>query len=80
MRNSPPLQIPIASSRPLAIEMSRVEYDDYIKGRRLSSSDPKTGAHRETVLTGLKTPEALLEYVNQTYCLLGHIDEIIIKD
>lgn len=73
-------QKPITPSYPLSIEMTRAEYDDYIKDRRVSYLDPDTGERKETIARGLKTKERLLEYVNATYGLLGHIEDIIIKD
>lgn len=80
MNNAELLQQPITPSYPLSIEMSQAEYDIYIRGRRVSYVDIKTGERRETILPGLKTKEAVLEYVNQTYGLLGKIEEITIKD
>ena len=65
---TPDTQKPITPSYPLSIEMTRAEYDDYIKDRRVSYLD------------GLKTKVRLLEYVNATYGLLGQVEDIIIKD
>lgn len=71
---------PVTPSYPLSIEMTRAEYDDYIKDRRVSYLDPDTSERKETIARGFKTKERLLEYVNAIYGLLGHVEDIIIKD